>query len=353
MLAPVAAADPPGSVQLPAIVFYHPDHLGSTNVVTDSQGKILSEFAYYPYGETRHEHHIDDEFDPHYLFAGGERDDESGLVSLGARYYAAKVGRFISFDNWAKKVDVTGAYAYARNNPLRFIDPTGMDPTESSDDSSDSEADPEPVGEIVKDTVAAVPGVIQATNEKAAGIASSKAAAMNDPDPDKRTAAAEAFADDVGSAAGEIGGEKGWEVIDENTGWEFKVPLIVGFAGLAIGLAFDDTDLPTPIPKITFGVGGGTVALSPSLDLSTITVAGDDPTQHVYVPGMGLGLSYSNGIISQTVSGSMTPGAEGVSSVTGSAGFGVNTGAVNFGVSASGTLDQSYSVSGSLTIKAP
>jgi RHS repeat-associated protein len=337
----------------PRVFFYHPDHLGSTNVSTDAQGNLVSEFAYYPYGETRHEHHAGDEFDPHYLFAGSERDDESGLLALGARYYAANIGRFISFDNWADKVEVTGAYAYARNNPLRYIDPTGMDPTERDDDSSESAADPEPVGEIVNDTVDAVPGVIQATNQKAQGIAVSKGAAMNDPDPDKRTEAAEAFAGDVGSAAGEIGAEKGWEVIDENTGWGFKVPLIIGYAGVAIGLAFDDTDLPTPIPKITFSVAGGTVALSPKLDLTTITVAGDDPTQYVYVPGMGMGLSYSTGIFSRSVSGSMTPGADGVSSVTGSVGFGVNTGAVNFGVSASGTPEQSYSVNSTLTIKTP
>jgi len=337
----------------PRVHFYHADHVGSTNVVTNADGQLIAEFAYDPFGRLRYEHNERVDFDPRYLYAGGELDDESGLVSLGARYYAPTIGRFVSYDNWAEKVEVTGAYAYARNNPLRFIDPTGMDPTESDDDSSESPANPEPVGEIVNDTVAAVPDVIQKTNEKAQGIAVSKGGALNDPDPNKRNEAAESFVSDVGSAAGEIGGEKGWDIIDKNTGWEFKLPLIIGYAGLAIGLAFDDTDLPTPIPTISFGLGGGTVGLSPKLDLSTMTAAGDDPAQHVYVPGLGLGLSYSSGMFSQSVSGSMTPDAEGVSSVSGSFGFGVNTGAVNVGVSASGTLDQSYSVSTGVTIKVP
>jgi RHS repeat-associated protein len=54
--------------------------------------------------------------------------DTSGLTQVGARYYDAKIGRFVSVD---PVFDVSspqqwGAYSYADNNPVSFSDPTGM-----------------------------------------------------------------------------------------------------------------------------------------------------------------------------------------------------------------------------------
>jgi len=63
---------------------------------------------------------------------GKERDAESGNDYFGARYYASSMGRFMSPDpGWFMAVDPTNPqslnlYAYALNNPLRFIDPSGM-----------------------------------------------------------------------------------------------------------------------------------------------------------------------------------------------------------------------------------
>jgi uncharacterized protein RhaS with RHS repeats len=33
--------------------WYHTDHLGSTNLLTDKDGNIIQHTEYYPYGETR------------------------------------------------------------------------------------------------------------------------------------------------------------------------------------------------------------------------------------------------------------------------------------------------------------
>ena len=35
------------------LTFIHSDHLGSTAMVTDDQGNVISRQSYYPYGETR------------------------------------------------------------------------------------------------------------------------------------------------------------------------------------------------------------------------------------------------------------------------------------------------------------
>jgi RHS repeat-associated protein len=65
-------------------------------------------------------------------FTGKERDQESGNDYFGARYYASSMGRFMSPDpsglDYAdfSNPQTLNLYAYAVNNPLRYIDPTGL-----------------------------------------------------------------------------------------------------------------------------------------------------------------------------------------------------------------------------------
>ena len=59
-----------------------------------------------------------------------ERDLETNLDYAQARYYAAAHGRFTSPDPFWKDSDIVdpqswNKYAYVRNNPLRYVDPTG------------------------------------------------------------------------------------------------------------------------------------------------------------------------------------------------------------------------------------
>src|ERR1700733_3499674 len=65
-----------------------------------------------------------------YKFTGKERDSESGLDNFGPRYYASTMGRFMSPDPFGGHYtdpQTLNKYAYVRNNPLRFTDPTGYD----------------------------------------------------------------------------------------------------------------------------------------------------------------------------------------------------------------------------------
>jgi RHS repeat-associated protein len=75
----------------------------------------------------------------HYKFTGKERDSESGLDNFRARFDSSYMGRFMTPD----PVVITperlhdpqqmNAYSYVRNNPLGFVDPTGMTLTVSGD----------------------------------------------------------------------------------------------------------------------------------------------------------------------------------------------------------------------------
>ena len=59
-----------------------------------------------------------------YRYIGKERDEETGLYHLGARYYASWLARWIAADPHGL-IDGLCRYAYARGNPTRLIDPGG------------------------------------------------------------------------------------------------------------------------------------------------------------------------------------------------------------------------------------
>jgi RHS repeat-associated protein len=64
-------------------------------------------------------------------YTGKERDTESGNDYFGARYYSSAMARFLSPDpflNSGRPDDpqTWNRYAYALNNPLKIVDPTGL-----------------------------------------------------------------------------------------------------------------------------------------------------------------------------------------------------------------------------------
>jgi RHS repeat-associated protein len=65
-------------------------------------------------------------FSKTYEFTSKERDDESNYDYFGARYYDARIANWISVDPlFAKHLQFSG-YNYALRNPLKYIDPDGM-----------------------------------------------------------------------------------------------------------------------------------------------------------------------------------------------------------------------------------
>jgi RHS repeat-associated protein len=125
--------------------YIHPDHLGSTNAVTDQSGNLVQLMDYYPYGATR----VSTSSYPtneKRQYIGQFTDAQTNLNYLSARYYDSGRGQFVSVEpvilnlgdrEQLKKLtqmdqqtlltnpQLLNSYAYGRDNPILYKDPTG------------------------------------------------------------------------------------------------------------------------------------------------------------------------------------------------------------------------------------
>lgn len=131
--------------------YYHSDVVGSVRMTTDAAGAVVVRYDYQPFGE---EWPSPNGNEPR-KFTGAERDAESGFDYLGARYLSSGIGRFTRPDDpgYGDPYDPQSMnlYSYARNNPLRFVDPTGHQSCPPPTDSSSCVEGNAGTGELVFD----------------------------------------------------------------------------------------------------------------------------------------------------------------------------------------------------------
>jgi len=108
------------------LYYLHGDHLGTATYVTDDTGLPTQFFLNLPFGETFAEQQILGKYENPYKFNAKELDSESGLYYYGARYYNPRLSIWYGVDPLAEKTPHVSPYAYAMQNPIRYIDPTGM-----------------------------------------------------------------------------------------------------------------------------------------------------------------------------------------------------------------------------------
>jgi RHS repeat-associated protein len=111
------------------LLYFHRNNVQSTALTTDGNGDLASRLLFQPYGKVWL---ITGADNFRGKFTGRELDEWTGLTYMNARYYDAFVGRFISADTdlagSLMRHDVLNRYAYALNNPIIFLDPTGHSP---------------------------------------------------------------------------------------------------------------------------------------------------------------------------------------------------------------------------------
>ncbi len=124
------AQDVPGNGQT---YWYHADHAGTVQYTTDELGAVHEHAETLPFGESWVEEASAVDRTP-YRFAGRERDSETGLTYVGARYYEAKTAQWLSADPALPEYMLGGGvgnvlnlslYAYAWNSPVSFADLDG------------------------------------------------------------------------------------------------------------------------------------------------------------------------------------------------------------------------------------
>jgi RHS repeat-associated protein len=111
------------------VTYYHNDLLGSPVAATNQAGQVIWRENYRPYGErlTKDAQAQDNSV----WYTSKPQDADTGLVYLGARYYDPVIGRFLSADPVGfdeKNIHSFNRYAYANNNPYKFVDPSGHSP---------------------------------------------------------------------------------------------------------------------------------------------------------------------------------------------------------------------------------
>jgi RHS repeat-associated protein len=109
------------------ITYYHNDISGTPLAETDATGNLLWKESYRPYGDPVQPPSTDNKL----WFTGKPYDKDIGLTHLGARYYDPLVGRFMGMDpKWfdPSNIHSFNRYAYANNNPEKFVDPDGKSP---------------------------------------------------------------------------------------------------------------------------------------------------------------------------------------------------------------------------------
>jgi RHS repeat-associated protein len=101
-------------------LYFLQDHLGSTASLTNASGGVVESQQYEAFGASAGSTLT------RYGYTGRERDPSTGLLFYRARWYDPHQGRFLSEDPSMPDVADLNSYAYVGNNPLSWVDPSGL-----------------------------------------------------------------------------------------------------------------------------------------------------------------------------------------------------------------------------------
>jgi RHS repeat-associated protein len=101
--------------------YFHNDHLGTPQILTDDTQTIAWKAVYTPFGDAVTS--IQTVENP-FRFPGQYYDPETGLHYNYIRYYSPQTGRYITPDPIGLEGGIN-LFVYVKNNPIVLIDPTG------------------------------------------------------------------------------------------------------------------------------------------------------------------------------------------------------------------------------------
>ncbi len=105
------------------LYYFNNNYLGTPLLITDSDGNVVWDAQYKPFGEAEVSEHAS--VVNSFRFAGQYFDEETGLHYNWHRYYDPKTGRYLTAD----PIGLAGGinlFLYADGNPINVIDPFGL-----------------------------------------------------------------------------------------------------------------------------------------------------------------------------------------------------------------------------------
>jgi RHS repeat-associated protein len=111
------------------VYYYHNDHLGTPQILTDSTGRIVWKTGYNAFGETNI---LIEQVENPFRFPGQYYDKETGLHYNYFRDYNPKTGRYMTAD----PIGLNGGinlFVYAGDNPVNYTDSFGLVPCSDID----------------------------------------------------------------------------------------------------------------------------------------------------------------------------------------------------------------------------
>lgn len=102
--------------------FYHNDHQGTPQRITDDQGQVVWSAEYFAFGHASVKVGL---IENPLRFAGQYADSETGLHYNRFRYYSPLLGRYLSVDP-LRLLPGNNLYLYVRNNPINKLDGLGL-----------------------------------------------------------------------------------------------------------------------------------------------------------------------------------------------------------------------------------
>jgi len=106
------------------MTYMHPDHIGSSNLITNSGGSEVETVEYYPFGSQISASEEERGYE-------GKELDSTGLNYFGARYYDSELRMFTQPDPVIANLynpQNLNRYSFELNNPYKYTDPDGRTP---------------------------------------------------------------------------------------------------------------------------------------------------------------------------------------------------------------------------------
>ena len=104
------------------VYYYHNDHLGTPQILTDSTGNVAWKAVYAPFGKVQISASA---VENNFRFPGQYFDSETGLSYNYYRTYNFNIGRYITADPIGLKGGIN-QFVYVEGNPVSRIDPSGL-----------------------------------------------------------------------------------------------------------------------------------------------------------------------------------------------------------------------------------